>query len=564
MSSSAAFLALLDVKTGNEMHFRVLWHLDAGDQDITQYYVSGGSFAQEKERPPSRLTAGDTTLIMDNSSGAFSEASLSSFLYGVNYHNRKISLEIGLRLNDGTIEYYKVATMIVADVTYASDTNQITIHMYDAIQSLLTSDLNQTPATQSTPVYTGGGNGTITSIATMPFVTKTETWTLTCTTPGGSGVAVFSVVGSVSGNIGNATDGTEFANRTTGGIRFTINAGTINWSGADTIVFTTAQMMEWTLINPVKILWSILTGYNWDSNTADPWSARSALLDHTQSDSNVDLDYLSFATAVTAFAAEWTITGFIPWDVKLSDEVEGINLLMLGSLPVDALGRLSLNLFIPQLNPAIPREFSDTKKNSTFNYIRDTRDVINSVTMNYRKTTDFPWSDDDQVATLDGVYVANNAASQTALKKTYSFPDALNTRWYNAAAAHVSYCVQRIIDKYGIVPKRFTVTTGIDGIESRIGDIIAMTDTKLALNLYPVEITKREIDTDQLPVQVILTADDVRTTGFTWAFIGSSNNEGDGISPQAATWDTATDANKLFCYIGQTGGGAGTPLYYLF
>lgn len=564
MAQSAAFEALLANKQNNQVKFRVIWKLDAGDQDITKYYLSGGSFAQEKERPPARLTAGDSTIVFDNSSGVFSEMSSTSFLYGVNYHNRKITFEVGLELSDGTIEYYLVATMLVSDVNFSADNNQVTVHVYDAITRLLNLVINQTPSNLSTPTYGGGnvGNGTISAIATMPFVTKSETWTLTCITLGGDGTAQFNVVGSVSGNIGVATSGAEFSNPVTGGIKFTIKAGGTNWAVSDTIVFVTSQMMEWTAVNPVKIMWSILTGYNWDTNTKDAWYSRSALLDPTQSVANVDLDYTGFSTAITTAALYFTITGFVPWDYSLSDAIEEINMLFLGAFPVTATGLLSVKFFKPALATA-PADFSDTKKNVAMNYIRDTRDVINQVTIRYRKTTLYPWSDDDQIGTLDGVYVANNATSQTNLKQIYAFPQPLTTRWYNATAAHVAYLGLRIIDKYGRPPIRFTVQTGIDGIEQNIGDIISVTDVKTNFTTYATEIMKKEGNYDQLPLQIIFTTEDTGTFGINWAFLGSTANEGDGMSPQASLYDNASATDKYFCYLSQNGQTT-APTYYMF
>jgi hypothetical protein len=561
---SAEFERLLDLKSGNAPHFRLIWHLDAGDQDITEYYLSGGSFAQEKERPPERLTAGDTTLVLSNRDGTFTEMSSSSFLYGVNYHNRKVSLEIGLEKAGGTIEYYKVGTMLVDHVDFASDNNQVVLHLYDAITRLLNMGINQTPSTLLPALGASNvGNGTITAIATRPFTTVTENWTLTCTTPGGSGTAKFSVVGSVSGNVGTATDGTQFLNATTGGVRFTIQAGTVNWALTDVITFSTSQMMQWTASNPVKIMWSILTGYNWDTDVQDAWYSRSAQLDHTQSSSNADLDYAGWSNAVDLADAYFTLTGFIPWDYNLADALEEINLLFLGAFPVDAKGRLSIKIFRPEMFTS-PREFADDKKNRAFKYTRDTRDVINMVTISYRKTTNWPWSDDDQDATLDGKYVATNQSSYTALLQWYT--QEFKTRWYNAGADHVTYLATRIIDKYGRAPRKFTITTGIDGLEQQIGDIVSVTDTKLGFDQYEVEVMKKEGNYDRLPIEVILTAEDTGTFGVSWAFLGSSANEADGLSPQAAAFDSATATDKYFCYLSQTGGSGSSsgPDYYLF
>ena len=74
---------------------------------------------------------------------------------------------------------------------------------------------------------------------------------------------------------------------------------------------------------------------------------------------------------------------------------------------------------------------------------------------------------------------------------------------------------------------------------------------------------KKEGDYDAEPKKIILTLDDAGTTGLDWAFIGSDVNEGDGASPQASSFDSATEADKQFCYISQTGA-VSAPMYYDF
>lgn len=89
----------------------------------------------------------------------------------------------------------------------------------------------------TTPVKTGTGNGTM-SAPIVSSATLTESFTVACTVPGGSGVAQFSVVGSVSGALGTATSNVEFvdANRK---VRFTITAGGTPWAVADQFTFST-------------------------------------------------------------------------------------------------------------------------------------------------------------------------------------------------------------------------------------------------------------------------------------------------------------------------------------
>lgn len=105
--------------------------------------------------------------------------------------------------------------------------------------------------TAGTPTPGGGntGNGTVTGVDTHPG-TITETFTLTCTTGGGTGVGIFSVVGSSSGSLASATVGSAY---TSAFIDFTINDGAVDFIVGDT--FTIAVTIgaladageEWTI-----------------------------------------------------------------------------------------------------------------------------------------------------------------------------------------------------------------------------------------------------------------------------------------------------------------------------
>ncbi|GEM_PF-4943718 len=102
--------------------------------------------------------------------------------------------------------------------------------------------MNQTTfvdPSSTVPAAGGGnvGNGTC-STPVVSSATLTENFTITCTVPGGSGVGQFSVVGSVSGNIGTATSNSEFidANKK---VRFTLTAGGTPWAVGDTFSFST-------------------------------------------------------------------------------------------------------------------------------------------------------------------------------------------------------------------------------------------------------------------------------------------------------------------------------------
>lgn len=82
------------------------------------------------------------------------------------------------------------------------------------------------------------GANTIASVAVDNNKTLTEDWTLTCTDDSTGGSEVFSVVGSVSGDVGDATVGVEFTDATTG-ITFTIADPGANAVEDDVFTFST-------------------------------------------------------------------------------------------------------------------------------------------------------------------------------------------------------------------------------------------------------------------------------------------------------------------------------------
>ena len=556
---SPEFTALLDRKDGLLPHRRLTWKLDAGDVDLTPYYLGASAVHQEKERAPDRIAAGDATLSFSNSTSIFNDTNTAGFLYNVNYHNRDIVIEVGLELADGTIEYLKVATMKVRGIKLSSDKSRVTIRVYDLIRRLLTETVNRKP--ESMVAVAGAGNvgdGTCSDIDTKPFITVSENWTLTCTL-GGSSTATFSVVGSVSGNIGTLTSGTEFLNAATGGIKVTIRSGTVDWVIGDVFTFSTVKMMEFSTVNPIKIIWSILTGTNWDTGADEPWNDRTPQLDSTLSSTNADLNHNAFALAVDNLP--FNIKGFIPWDYDLVAAIEEIILHFLGAVNVDAAGRFIVKVWRPELAEA--RVFADTKKNNRIDLERDTQDMINWVNFKYRKADSWPWSDEREEETLDGVYVAKNQTSFTDFKQWFTLN--LKSRWYNAADDHVTFPATRLVEKYSTPPRRFRFTTGLDGIETEIGDVINVTDEKLGYTNYPVEIMKKDGDYTARPIKVNFEAEDTGTVGVAWCFLGSSADEGDGTSPQSASFLTATENDKRFCYLSQTGGSGTTgPDYFLF
>lgn len=84
-------------------------------------------------------------------------------------------------------------------------------------------------------VYTGTGNGTI-GLVEQGKDTIDETWTITVTNAAVVGSEIWSVVGSVTGALANATTGVAYI---TDHINFTITAGGTNFIVTDNFVYTT-------------------------------------------------------------------------------------------------------------------------------------------------------------------------------------------------------------------------------------------------------------------------------------------------------------------------------------
>lgn len=106
---------------------------------------------------------------------------------------------------------------------------------YEDKESVINSEVCLVSAvTDPVPANTGGGDVTGVSAEGNAF---TETWTLTCTTGGVTGI--FSVTGSVSGAKADATVGTPYDNNI---VAFTINDGTPDFIIGDDFQFTVTKL----------------------------------------------------------------------------------------------------------------------------------------------------------------------------------------------------------------------------------------------------------------------------------------------------------------------------------
>lgn len=526
--------------------------------DISAYYLSGANLEQIKERAPDEIQAGNFDIVLANHDNNFSEYVSGSLLNGIQYHGARIKVYVGFKLPNGTT-VYEVQTEGIIDQLINTDESTAIFRCRDRIGYILDATLHQRPSGE-TPVFNSanGGNGTITSIDTKPFATVTENWTLTCTTGGGSGTALFSVVGSVSGSVGPATDGTEFQTNT-GGVKFTIRAGTIDWSIGDAITFTTSKYPEWTSENLGKIIWAIFTGYNWDTDTQETWSSFVLGLDHTKSDSNTDLDYDAFVDAIDNLDVIGDVKGYIPYGSAAKNVLEDLLLLFLGSIFTGRDGRIKLKENLPTFGSTSVEAFSDTKKISNLSYTRSIDEVINYVTAHFKRTDIWQFSDED--INYDGLIVSSDSTSITNYKRVIQ--KEFSTLWFQTNGSHVESIVERLIGRYAEPPLNIDFVTGLDAVLKEIGDIISITDDKYDLSAEQAEIARvsKMFDDDvtkKISIRARRDADFTQQFGF-W---GSSENESDGISPQNADWDSASDSDKRFAYLSQTGGGG--PDYRMF
>ncbi len=516
--------------------------------DITDHYISGGTVERIKERAPDEIQAGDFDVELKNHDDMFSEFVATSLIYGIQYHGARIRVWAGFELSDGSVELQLQQVGYIDElVAHDSDSN-VTIRCRDLIRSLLDGNLHPRP-TSEVPVVGGSniGDGTCSDISTRAFKTKNESWTLTCTLGGDDAVATFSVVGSVSGSVGTATSGTEFSTGTgAGGIKFTIRAGTVDWVAGDVFTFDTKQYPEWSLVNPAKIIWSILTGYNWDTDTVEAWAGQVLGFDHTQSDANTELDYQTFVDVISQFASADYITGRVPYDTPAAEFIQGILVIFLGALYTGGDGRIRIQSFQPIFTYS-PRNYADSKKIMRLGYNRSVNEIINTVVVEFKRTDSWEFSDQDVV--LDGVFSSQDTDSVAAYGLFQLNGAAWEMPWYSGSGGHAEDFAERLIIKYADPPLVIDFETGADGIISQIGDRITVTDEKYNFTELNCEISRITKNLDAVPLTIGMTARRDGDLDLTYGFLGSRVDEGDGLSPQATTYGASSDTDKLFCYL---------------
>lgn len=556
---TAAFLLEMDRKRDSQPRTKIEFITKASVvTDITRWYLSGANLEQVKERAPDEIQAGQFDIVFSNHDDKFSEYVTTSLLYNVDYHGARIRISQGFVLPDGTEEYLTQGVGYIDQLITDPQTSRVTIRCRDRLWRIMDQKIHIRPDDEfPLPNGSNAGNGACSVISTRPFYVVAESWTLTCTLGGGDGTATFSVVGSVSGSIGPATSGTEFVSLAKG-IKFTIRVGSLAWVIGDSFTFNTHVFPQWNLVNAGKIIWSVLTGYNWDSDTQEAWSSFVFNFDHTKSSSNTDLDYDSFVDAIARITTlgVFNLKGFANYDTDAVEFLQELLVLVLGSLYTGADGRIKCKVYIPTMG-AITRTFTDADKVTALNYNRSIDEVINSVSVNYIATDN--WRFSDQGATLDGAYTQKDSTSITNYKELgVSFDIA----WFTTSGLHVQDFADKLLARYAAPPLNVSFDTGMDALETEIGDYVGITDSKYGLQAVVGEVARILKQFDQRPakVSIILRRDSQVAQQFGW--IGSSINEGDGESPQNDDYDLASVADKRFAYFGDVN--PGPPDYRIF
>jgi hypothetical protein len=520
--------------------------VDGTATDISEYYESGGVVERIKERSPDEIQAGDFDVVLKNHDNKFSEYQSTSLFYGIQYHGAKIKIYIGFKLPDGSTPYKLQQVGYIDELLASNQDSVVTLRCRDLIRGLLDQALHNRPSSETpVPGASNVGDGGCSAVQTKPFKTVDESWTLTCTTPGGSGVAVFSVVGSVSGTLASATCATEYSTGTgAGGIKFTIGDGTVDWEVGDSFTFQTRKYPQWSGVNPCKIIWSVLTGKNWDTEATESWADFVFSMDATKSDANVDIDYDTFATVIAQFSAADALTGYAAYGESTTEFLQSILLSFLGSIYTGGDGRIRLQSFQPVFGGGA-RLYSDDKKIMRLGYNRVVSEILNSVSVKY-KSRDV-WQFSDEEVEYEGLYVAKDADSISRYGTSYAFEASL--KWYSNSGVHAQDFANRLIQKYKDPPLVVEFETGADGIISEIGDRTQVTDEKYGFSELNCEISRMTKKFDSQPITVAITARRDGDLDLRYGFLGSRIDEGDGLSPQASTFGAASDSDKLFCYL---------------
>lgn len=456
--STTEFKTEIDRKIGGQPKDRVYFYPESleGEAteyiDLTDYYAGLSRISQEKERNRAEIAAGDVQIRMFNTDNYFCDKQSTSLFYGETYYlNRKIELYKGMVLPDGTTEYVKAMTCELIEIEVDVDSKYAYFICQDISKDIIEGNLN-VPASNMVPAANSSntGNGVITDIVTKPFSVVTESWTLTCTTRGGSGEAIFGVVGSVSGNIGNATVGDEFESDSYG-VRFTIYAGDTDFEVGDIFTFSTRQYPEYTSENIVDIIEDVLTDTTYGLG-----------IDSSRLNSS------SFTTAA-ANVGIGDVTGYIPFNTNAATFIREMLRLTFGSIWTDENGLINIFIWKPVFGGTSYKEYNRNLKITKFKYKKEMAKLINQITIKYRKQADWAWSNEGQE--YDGMYYDEDNTSITRYSKRPYPPDGVLYSWW-ISENDAGWIASRLLDRYSEPWYIVNFETRLDAIEEFVGNYI--------------------------------------------------------------------------------------------
>lgn len=556
---SAAFLAEMARRQGSNPRTKIEF-IDKLNNvtDISEDFIEGANLETIKERAPDEIQAGQFDVVLDNADDRYSEYKAGSLLFELDYHGAKIRISQGFLLPSGVEEFEIQGVGFIDEISTDPEQSLATFRCRDLLWRIMDQKIHTRPPEEiPIPGSSNIGTGNISAISTRTFDTVNQTWTLTCTLTGGDGVATFSLIGSVSGSIGPVTSGTKFTDGTAG-ISFTIRAGLTPWQVGDIFTFETKQYPEWDSVNAGKIIWSVLTGFNWDTDTEEVWSGLVFDFDRTQSSANVDLDYDSFVDTIDNIDAVgvFDLKGFVGYDENAVQFFQDLLLLFVGSIFTGNDGRIKMTSFIPSFG-AINQTFTDALKITNFGYRRTVDEIINSVSVEYKSSDN--WEFSDGAVIFDGAHSESDAASIIKYKELgLSF----KLRWFTPSGFHVQDFANKLISKFSAPPLNVDFITGTDALTTEIGDRVLITDTKYGLSAIPGEVARVSKQFDSTPAKVSMRVRRDGDTDTQFGFIGSEIDEGDGLSPQDEDFDAASDADKQFAYFGSVA--TSEPDYRIF
>lgn len=146
MAPSAEFLVEMDRKNGTRPLDKVEIILDSGTIDITDYYMAGAEFDQEKGGDVVKLNSGDVVLTFSNHNNYFSKLNAASLFYGQNFYNRLLRYSVGFRLpTNGAEEYITQFTARIQSVEITQDQSRCYITCRDLMSKIIGERLNIYP-----------------------------------------------------------------------------------------------------------------------------------------------------------------------------------------------------------------------------------------------------------------------------------------------------------------------------------------------------------------------------------------------------------------------------------